>query len=71
MVLVAKKQPWIGHVGQEAGKEIRRAVQSYNATASKCPHIRHVHWHRFWSGPCWGEQEFNLKRRPPILAGGE
>lgn len=68
MRFLPAKKPRIWNVGQEVGKEIRRAMQTHH---SKRSHIRRAHWHGFWSGPRDGEREFNLKWLPPILVGGE
>lgn len=34
--------------------------------ASKAPHIRRGHWHRFWTGPRDGERKVILRWLPPI-----
>lgn len=48
--------------------------RTYNRIHRNRPHIRHSHWHHFWTGPKDGERKLILRWMPPIpvnIADGE
>ncbi|NVN93094.1 MAG: hypothetical protein HXX11_21205 [Desulfuromonadales bacterium] len=60
----------IWEVGNVIGNALRISLlprENRGPQKSKRTHIRHHHWHGYWSGPKDGERKFHYKWQPTII----